>query len=95
MKNQQFAEESQPIRHYFIDEGGYSTIFSRRGKVLVGTEGCSRFFILGLLEVSEPTALQRRLEELRTELVNDAYFKGVPSLQPNASENRFGFSREG
>lgn len=91
MKNQQFAEESQPIRHYFIDEGGDSTIFSRRGKVLVGTEGCSRFFILGLLEVSEPTALQRRLEELRTELVNDAYFKGVPSLQPNARKTALAF----
>ena len=91
MKNQQFAEESQPIRHYFIDEGGDSTILSRRGKVLVGTEGCSRFFILGLLEVSEPTALQRRLEELRTELVNDAYFKGVPSLQPNARKTALAF----
>ena len=91
MKNQQFAEESQPIRHYFIDEGGDSTIFSRRGKVPVGTEGGSRFFILGLLEVSEPTALQRRLEELRTELVNDAYFKGVPSLQPNARKTALAF----
>ena len=95
MKNQQFAEESQPIRHYFIDEGGDSTIFSRRGKVLVGTEGCSRFFILGLLEVSEPTALQRRLEELRTELVNDAYFKRRAITATERSENRFGFSREG
>lgn len=41
------------------------------------------FFLPGLLEVSEPTALQRCLEDPLTELVNDTYFKGVPSLKPN------------
>ena len=91
MANKQSKETPSPVRHYFIDEGGDSTLFSRSGKVLVGTEGCSRFFILGLLDVPDPMVLQRRLDALRMELVNDAYFKGVPSLQPNARKTALAF----
>ena len=57
MENKQTSETPLSIRHYFVDEGGDSTLFSRTGKVLVGTEGCSRFFILGLLDVPNPSAL--------------------------------------
>ena len=78
-------------RHYFVDEGGDGTLFSRKGKVLVGTEGCSRFFILGLLDVLDPAALNDRFEELRTQLMDDSYFKGVPSMQPNARKTALAF----
>lgn len=91
MANKQSKETPSPVRHYFIDEGGDSTLFSRSGKVLVGTEGCSRFFILGLLDVPDPSALQRRLDTLRMELVNDAYFNGGPSLQPHARKTALAF----
>ena len=69
------------IRHYFVDEGGDSILFSRKGKAIVGTEGCSRFFILGLLDVLDPITLKDSFEELRTRLMNDPYFKNVPSMQ--------------
>ena len=49
---------------------------------MVGTEGCSRFFILGLLDVPDPAALKIRFDELRARLMNDSYFKSVPSMQP-------------
>ena len=55
------ADSETQTRYYFIDEGGDSTLFSRRGKVLIGSEGCSRFFMLGLLEVSDPSVLQSSL----------------------------------
>lgn len=68
-------------RHYFIDEGGDSTLFSRHGRVLIGSNGCSRFFMLGLLDVPDPMLLQRSLDNLREELLQDPYFSGVPSMQ--------------
>lgn len=82
MENRQISKTPHSIRHYFVDEGGDAILFSRKGKVLVGTEGCSRFFILGLLEVSDPAVLKERLENLRAQLMDDSYFKNVPSMQP-------------
>jgi hypothetical protein len=69
------AENSPSIRHYFVDEAGDGTLFNSKGKILIGTEGCSRFFILGLLDVLEPEFLAKNLEELRASLLADPYFK--------------------
>lgn len=78
-------------RYYFVDEGGDSTLFSRKGKVLVGTEGCSRFFILGMLDVLHPEALQCDIDNLRTQLTNDPYFQGVPSMRPESKKTAVAF----
>ncbi len=91
MANKQTLKTPPSIRYYFIDEGGDSTLFSKTGKALVGTEGCSRFFILGLLDVPDPAALNDGFDELRTQLMNDSYFKGVPSMQPNARKTALAF----
>ena len=91
MKNKQTLETPPSIRNYFVDEGGDGILFSRKGKVLVETEGCSRFFILGLLDVPDPVALNDHFDELRTRLISDSYFKGVPSMQPNARKTALEF----
>lgn len=91
MENKQISETPSSIRHYFVDEGGDGILFSRKGKVLVGTEGCSRFFILGLLDVPDPMALNDRFDELRTRLMSDSYFKDVPSMQPDARKTALAF----
>jgi hypothetical protein len=68
-------------RYYFVDEGGDGTLFANKGKVIVGTPGCSRFFMLGLLDVADPVLLQTACDDLRARLLNDPYFKDVPSMQ--------------
>jgi len=87
----QSRDQSTSVRHYFVDEAGDGTLFSKRGHLIVGTEGCSRFFILGLLDVREPVRLSREIEELRTALLADAYFKQVPSIQPQARKTALAF----
>ena len=72
------------VRNYFVDESGDGVLFNRKGRVVVGMGGCSRFFILGLVDIPEPDALGRDLDNLRTRLLADPYFKGVPSMQPEA-----------
>jgi hypothetical protein len=76
------AQRLPAMRHYFVDEAGDATLFSAKGRVIVGHEGCSRFFILGLLDVREPDALASGMEALRHALLADPYFRGVPSMQP-------------
>ena len=91
MENRQTPGIPTSIRHYFVDEGGDSTLFSKTGKVLVGTEGCSRFFILGLLDVLDPAVLKDHFDELWERLINDSYFKNVPSMQPNERKTAIAF----
>lgn len=73
------------ICNYYVDEAGDPTLFDKKGRVLIGNEGVSRFFILGLLRVDDPVSLEQELNDLRSNLLGDPYFAGIPSLRP---ENR-------
>lgn len=73
--------KSRPAnRYYFIDESGDANIFNKKGKVIVGQEGCSRHFILGLLDVPNPDDLSLHLSTLRSDLLADPYFHNIPSF---------------
>jgi len=85
------AEPHGAIRSYFVDEAGDGTLFDRKGLMIVGTEGCSRFFILGLADIADPVSLGRDLDALRAQLLADPYFKGVPSMQPEARKTALAF----
>lgn len=77
------AEPPPPQTQWlFVDEAGDPTLFNSKGDSLIGTSGCSRFFILGKLEVEEPLALSQALTDLRADMVNDPYFADVPSFDP-------------
>ena len=71
-------------QRFFVDEAGDASIFDRRGRVMLGQSGCSRFFILGFLQLPGPERLQRDLNDLRTRLLTDPYFANIPSMQPAA-----------
>ncbi len=82
---------SQSKRNYFVDEAGDPVLFNSRKQVVVGKEGCSRYFVLGLLDVADPEALAKDLTELRNRLLADPYFKGVPSMQPERRKTALAF----
>jgi hypothetical protein len=79
------ADAEREIIHYFVDEAGDPTLFNRRGHVIVGTEGCSSYFMLAKIEIEDPIEVAQKLNALRVELMADPYFRRVPSMQP---ENR-------
>lgn len=70
------------ICHYYVDESGSGVLFNKRGKLLLNKPDSSKFFILGLLEVADPQTLSSDMDSLRCELLNDPYFKDVPSMKP-------------
>jgi hypothetical protein len=76
---------------YFVDEAGDPTLFGARGRVLLGTEGCSRYFILGVLKVPHVAALSADLHNLRATLLADPYFRRVPSMQPEQRKTALAF----
>ncbi|WP_459555158.1 DUF3800 domain-containing protein [Lacunimicrobium album] len=84
-------DESGKTKYYFVDEAGDPNIFNRKKNIIVGSEGASRFFSVGLLEVTSPTSLSKDLIELRQSLLSDPYFKNVPSMQPAAGKTALYF----
>lgn len=84
-------DESPSALHFYVDEAGDPTLFDRKGRILVGSEGCSSTFILGKLDVADPAALQASLDALRAALLADPYFKRVPSMQPDKRKTALAF----
>jgi hypothetical protein len=75
----------------FVDEAGDPTLFANRRRAIVGTPGCSRFFILGKLEVDDPVGLTEKFSALRAMLVADPYFSGVPSFDSERGKTAIAF----
>ncbi len=85
------SESELSVRYYHVDEAGDATLFNRHGKLIVGNEGCSTYFILGLLDVPAPELLEQELRELHERLLADPYLKGIPSMQPEAKKTALAF----
>lgn len=79
---------SHPIKvlRCFVDETGDGAMFNRYGDVIIGTEGCSKYFILGFVLAEETNHIEKELASLRHELCGDPYFKKVPSMQAPANK---------
>ena len=58
-------DASQSVLHYFVDEAGDPALFSRKGRILVDSEGCSSYFILRKLEIDDPDGLFGRWRRFR------------------------------
>ena len=78
-------------KHFYVDEAGDLTLMGRRGKSLLGTEGVSRCFMVGVAHIVDPAAVGRELEELRQALLRDPYLEGIPSMQPEAGKTALCF----
>lgn len=78
-------------RNYYVDEAGDGNLFGKKGNILIGKEGCSRYFILGVLDVLDINSLADDLTSLRNNLLADPYFKKVPSMQIEARKTYYCF----
>jgi hypothetical protein len=83
--------ESQTPHPYFVDETGDGVVFDGKGRVLVGTGAVQDYFTVGMVECWTLKALTEDLATLRTQLLADPYFKGVPSMQPEQKKTALFF----
>ena len=75
-------KKTQPGNSYFfVDESGDPTFYDRRGNLIIGQAGCSSLLILGMVEIYDPVSIRQRIIQLRSEIVEDPYLAGIPSIQ--------------
>lgn len=77
---------TENIHHYYVDEAGCMTLFNNKGKSIIGNPGVSKVFMVGVAHVPKPDVAKEYLDVLRKDLLEDAYFKGVSSMQPSAKK---------
>ena len=79
------------VNHFFVDEAGDLTFFGKGGRIIVGNQGVSSVFMVGVAEIPDPRFVDALLSELRADLLADPYFKGVPSMQVKAGKTARAF----
>jgi hypothetical protein len=67
-------------RYFYVDETGDANFYGKGGKLIVGTEGCSKIFGVGFLRTSNPLTVRERFLQLRSKIAADRYLASIPSL---------------
>lgn len=83
--------EDIKFRHYFVDEAGDLSFFNKKGRIIVGQPGASKFFMVGVAQIADPETVTWELNALRARLMTHPRYKGIPSIQPEAKKTSIAF----
>lgn len=77
-------KEKMEIRkyHLFFDEAGDTAFYGKGKTPIIGSDGVSKSFIMGMLRIKEPLSeVRKKVIDLQNKIANDQYFESVPSIQ--------------
>jgi hypothetical protein len=80
------------LYHRFLDESGDTTFYGKGKRIIVGESGVSKSFILGMVKFkTKLDPIRNNILALQEEIVNDDFFKDIPSIQKKMSKGRYYF----
>jgi hypothetical protein len=74
------------VKNYFVDEAGDGTLFDKKGRVIIGEEGCSKFFMIGLADIADAAAIKADFDALRAQVTGDPFLKKLRQFKPERKE---------
>jgi hypothetical protein len=78
--------------HRFLDEAGDTTFFGKGKIPILGQDGVSKVFIIGMLKINEPLPqLRNRIIQFQNDVQNSAYYKKIPSVVKRIEKGGFYF----
>jgi hypothetical protein len=84
--------EKTSVRHCFLDETGDPTFFGKGRKLILGQEGVSLTFGMGLVHFEEPLEpIRERIRALQTQVETDPLYASIPSVVKRAKSSGFFF----
>ena len=83
---------SEVTDHRFLDEAGDTTFYGSGHKLILGQDGVSHSFIIGMLKVSEPLpALRAAVSAQQAAVAADDYVNIIPSVAKKMARGGFYF----
>ncbi|MDR6803231.1 hypothetical protein J2Y45_000501 [Dyadobacter sp. BE34] len=77
-------------RHRFLDEAGDTTFYGKGKVPIVGQQGVSKCFILGMLKINEPLEkVREKILSLQEAIEKDPYFGQVSSIEKRKAKGGF------
>lgn len=85
-------EENISTIHRYLDEAGDTTFFGKGKANIIGQDGVSKCFILGLVKFKEPLKdIRKKVLDLQHTVCRDPYFHEVPSIQKKIKKGGYYF----
>jgi hypothetical protein len=73
--------------HRFLDEAGDTTFYGKGKTPLIGSNGVSNYFLLGMLTINEPiNDVRQKVIQLQSNIANDPYLVEIPSIDKKKSK---------
>lgn len=84
------TSENAPVC-YYVDEAGDGVLFGPHGRDRLADPEAPRFFMLGMVSCAAPEAVARGLVQLRSDLLANPLFSGIPSCAPEEKKTARAF----
>src|SRR5690606_12521079 len=79
-------------QHYFLDEAGDPSFFGKGKTIIVGQQGVSLYYILGMVQFEgNLQAVRNKVLQLQKEILTNPYFAGIGSMEKKRQKNGFYF----
>lgn len=86
------ATQTAEVYHRFLDETGDTTFYGKGRKLIVGQQGVSLSFGLGVLRIDRPLAeVRREVRALQEQVEADPLLNTIPSVQKRIASGGFFF----
>jgi hypothetical protein len=84
---------AEPITyHRFLDETGDTTLHGKGGALILGQDGVSLSFGMGIVRIDRPLdEVRSEIHKLETRVQNDPLLNSIPSVQKRAASGGFFF----
>lgn len=73
--------------YYYFDEAGSPEILGRKGRNLVSEGKTSKIFIVGFVATSKPREINKAMQRIHDDIINDPYLASIPSM--NSTKTMF------
>ena len=78
--------------HRFLDESGDTTFYGKKKRIIVGDNGVSKCFIIGMVKFkTKLDPIRDQIIEMQNEIVSDEFYQDIPSIKKKVNKGGYFF----